>query len=705
MITRGVLLALLALGLVAVALLWRLASGPERPAAGSAACGEPATPIHRIRGPEPGSGLTGPSVVVEGVVTADFRDGLSGIFVQDAGGPETPGGGIFVYLPTVSDHATAELEPGDRLRLSAQVGEFQGVRQLILVDDLARCDTGVTLSPRELQLPLEPDERWDYLGMLLTLPQDLVVTDNFLLGRFGMLTVAEGGRLYHPNNGNVAGAPEDIRADNERRRLIVDDGSKVQNPEQVPFLEPGETIRAGDTMHAGVTGVLSYSRPAAFDASGPKDFRVHVIDTDQVTFEATNPRPHRPAAAANGEVDLNFAAFNVLNYFVTYPSENANARGAQDEGELARQRAKLIAAIEAIDADILGLVEIENEAVIQADRPHSERRSAAQDLVGGLNEAYGQEIYRAMPDPEFTGTDAIRQAIIYKPERFTFLAAASDGDPSHTRPPIAGTFRRNDWPYAALSVIVVHHKSKRCSEGWEDDPETQFEGCFNRLRQAQSAAAREFAAELKEAHSLSDVLLLGDVNAYQGEEPIQILGEQGLVNLNLHVPDRKRYSFVFQGEAGTLDYAFASDTLAEQVTGAELWHINADEPRVLSFEQVRYGPYQAYHDDSRFRSSDHDPVIVAAALEAPDLNEAMIGDVGIHLHAGALAPEQAQALLEPLEEARQGRRAGEHRQAAAAVRELKGELAALAGETGLSDDQLALIGVMAEAEIELLTED
>ena len=644
-------------------------------------------------------------MVVEGVVTADFRDGLSGIFVQEAGEPETAAGGIFVYVPTASDHANAELEPGDRLRLSAQVGEFQGVRQLILVDDLARCDTGVTLSPRELQLPLEPDERWDYLGMLLTLPQDLVVTDNFLLGRFGMLTVAEGGRLYHPNNANVAGAPEDIRADNERRRLIVDDGSKVQNPEQVPFLEPGETIRAGDTMHAGVTGVLSYSRPAAFDASGPKDFRVHVIDTDQVTFEATNPRPHRPAAAANGEVDLTFAAFNVLNYFVTYPSENENARGAQNEGELARQRSKLIAAIEAIDADILGLVEIENEAVIQADRPHSERRSAAQDLVGGLNEAYGQEIYRAMPDPEFTGTDAIRQAIIYKADRFTFLAAASDGDPSHARPPIAGTFRRNDWPYAALSVIVVHHKSKRCSEGWEDDPETQFEGCFNRLRQAQSAAAREFAAELKEAHSLSDVLLLGDVNAYQGEEPIQILGEQGLVNLNLHVPDRKRYSFVFQGEAGTLDYAFASDTLAEQVTGAELWHINADEPRVLSFEQVRYGPYEAYHDDSEFRSSDHDPVIVTAALEPPDLIEAMIGDVGIHLQTGALAVEQAEALLEPLKEARQRHRAGEYRQAAAAIRGFTGELAALAPETGLSDEQLALLSAMAEAEIELLTED
>ncbi len=640
------------------------------------------------------------NVTVQGVVTADFRDGLRGFFVQDIAGTGFPevSDGIFAFTPS-GEGATAELSPGDLIRFDARVGSFQGAQQVGFVSNVILCDERVEVTPVELVLPLEPEARWPYVGMLTTLPQNLTVTENFLLGRFGMLSVAEGGRLYHPNNGNVEGTPEEIRASNLSRRLIIDDGSNVQNPAVVPFLEIGGTIRIGDTMLSGVTGVMSYGRPSTFDASGPEDFRLHVLDTDAVDFDATNPRPPSPAEVGG---NITVSSYNVLNYFVTFSTPGNLSRGARNESEFERQRTKLIAAIKEIDADILGLIEMENEDVVQGALgiPEDQRRSAVQDLVNGLNAAYGYEAYAAMPDPADVGTDAIRQAIIYKPNRVTFLAAASDTDPVHNRPPVAGTFRQNEAPFGAVSLVVVHNKSKRCSEGWEADPETQFEGCFNNLRVEQMAALRAFVAELKEAHYDTDVVVMGDMNAYNEEEPITTFAASGMVNLNLMIPDEDRYSFVFDGEAGTLDYAFASSTMAEQVTGVTIWHINPDEPRVLEYSQVRFGPYDIYHDDSPYRSSDHDPVILGANLIEDDLLDALIGDVKLYRDTGVLTDEQAEGLLAKLENAQaqlERGTPGSTRAASNMLRAFQNEVRSLMAEGTLPKAQGSLLGAMAQA--------
>jgi predicted extracellular nuclease len=639
------------------------------------------------------------NVTVQGVVTADFRNGLNGFFIQDVEGEGFPNvsDGIFVFTPSQNLFSSYELVEGDLLRVSASTGAFQGARQLTFVQDIVTCDSDIEVTPVALTLPLEPEGRWPYVGMLTTLPQDLVVTENFLLGRFGMLSVAEGGRLYHPNNGNVEGTPEETRASNIHRRLVIDDGSTQQNPDEVPFLEVGGTIRIGDTMQGGITGVMSYGRPATFDASGPEDFRLHALNTTAVAFEATNPRPLSPEAAGG---NITVSSYNVLNYFVTYPSENPLARGARNDDEFRRQRTKLINAIKAIEADILGLIEMENEDVVQAHLPPEQRRSAVQDLVDGLNEAYGYEAYAVMPDPEEVGTDAIKQAIIYKPGSVTFLAAASDTDPVHNRPPVAGTFRQNEHPFGAVSLVVVHNKSKRCSEGWEADPETQFEGCFNNLRVGQMSALRAFVADLKEAHYDTDVVVMGDMNAYNEEDPITTFVESGMVNLNMMIPDEARYSFVFDGEAGTLDYAFASTTMAEQVTGVTIWHINSDEPRVLEYDQVRFGPYDPYHDDSLYRSSDHDPVILGADLIEDDLLDALIGDVKLYRDTSVLTTEQANGLLAKLENAQAQLERGTPGSRLAARNMLlafQNEVRSLMGEGVLSEAQGSLLAAMAQA--------
>ena len=101
----------------------------------------------------------------------------------------------------------------------------------------------------------------------------------------------------------------------------------------------------------------------------------------RTTFERTNARPAE-VEDVGGRIKV--AAFNVLNYFTTHrrtsssssgpcgPSGTLDCRGADSEAELARQRAKEIVAIGALDADVVGLVELQNDD-----------GTAVRDLVAG----------------------------------------------------------------------------------------------------------------------------------------------------------------------------------------------------------------------------------------------------------------------------------------------------------------------------------
>jgi len=105
--------------------------------------------------------------------------------------------------------------------------------------------------------------------------------------------------------------------------------------------------------------------------------------------------------------------------------------------------------------------------------------------------------------------------------------------------------------------------------------------------------------------------VIGDLNAYQQEDPIDALRAHGLVDLHHRFGDdsgEQDYSFVFRGQSGSLDHAMATSSLAKDITGIATWHINADEPRFLDYNQ-EYNPKELY-EVNPFRSSDHDPVLI-----------------------------------------------------------------------------------------------
>ena len=179
--------------------------------------------------------------------------------------------------------------------------------------------------------------------------------------------------------------------------------------------------------------------------------------------------------------------------------------------------------------------------------------------------------------------------MIFKPGRVTPVGQTLSADP--TQNPIYGVFRRPpigqvfEADGQRVAVVVNHCKSKSCGDasGVNAD-QGDGQGCWNTLRVQQAEALLAFIGELQAQSGVQSALVLGDLNAYGEEDPIDALRASGLVDLLAqHVPEGRRYSYVHDAQAGYLDHALAIPALAATVTGATEWHINADEAEALDY--------------------------------------------------------------------------------------------------------------------------
>ena len=558
--------------------------------------------IFEIQGKGRSSPFHGSTVTTIGVVTGDFQDDqeLRGFFIQDTTGDNDPStsDGIFVY----DNLFGINVNVGDLVEISGEVDEYFGLTEIKNITHISVVGTQYGIAPTELNLPLPAVDSFErYEGMLIHLPQTLMVTENFNLGRYGELMLAYNGRLPNPtsivdpNDTNSSGttsfgrhnvaAVNDLKDINLRSSIVLDDGSSKSNPPTVPHINGNNTLRCGSTID-NITGVLSFTFGM---------FKVHPTSNPIFSF---SPRPSVPTIGNN---DLKIASFNVLNYF------NGNgmgggfptSRGADTYSELQRQEAKIVSALKAIDADIVGLIEIENDG----DNQHS----AISNLVDALNTSLGALTYQYILDPNGvqgnTGSDAIKVALMYKTTVVTPVGPAyGDTDPIHSRAPLAQTFLFNG---EVFTVIVNHFKSKGCSGATGlDEDQNDGQSCYNHKRKLQAGALLHFIEELQAISGDPDILIIGDLNAYQEEDPVDTLRNYGLIHLN-----SSDYSYVYQGEVGSLDHAFATQSLSANVTSVNVWHINADEPRMIDYNEEFNPP--AFYDTSPFRCSDHDPVIIA----------------------------------------------------------------------------------------------
>lgn len=591
-------------------------------------------PLQANIGTVQGSGLTAAvtgNVSVTGYITNRVRNGGSGtqygFYIQDSGdGDPATSDGLFVYTSTSNQQGTS-LEVGSAVMISGVVSEFnKGTQIAPVANGVMSCGVFTTLSPLPLALPADSDpvtllERYE--NMLVSVTQTLTVTQNYFVGRYGQITLSVDGRLFNPTNGNMPGTPAELTAANNQRMIVLDDNNNAQNPSPTPYLSLGDypyttdiftPVRAGDEI-AAVTGVLDQG--AVNSTAGPYSPWYRIQPTVWPTITRGNPRTTAPLDPGG---NVKVAGFNVYNYFTTldmapyrstppYDGANNTPRGADSALEFARQRAKTIQAIVSLGADVTGLIELENNGAV-----------AIQDLVDGLNAEAGAGTYAfvvdTLPLPSWPvdpdGPDYIKAGIVYKPAAVTPLGASQWSNAAiFDRAPLAQTFRVNATG-GVFSVVVNHFKSKgSCPTTGDVD---QGQGCWNLRRVAQATELLSFI-NTSLVPVDPDVIVLGDLNAYGNEDPIQTLTAGGLVNEMLQVPPADRYTYVFDGSSGYLDQMLVTGSLHSAVTGVSIWHINADESALIDYNTEFKAPLPNYPPDPydgtvANRSSDHDPVLL-----------------------------------------------------------------------------------------------
>ena len=552
----------------------------------------PLTRIYNIQGSTLGVASTSPfngqSVVTEGIVTAKLA-GLSGFYLQDETGDGNPltSDGIFVF----GSSALASVNVGDKIRLNANVTEFNTVTELVSPTNIQVLSVGNTVTPTDISLPEATEGDLEaYEGMLVRINSPMTASQNFFQGRYGQVTLSANGRLIKPTNIYAANSASAINLtdENARRRIILDDASSAQNPNPIPFIGTDNTLRAGDVAPT-IIGVIDHGL-ITNNNPGPRDYKIHATVTP--VFSRENNRTLAPSGVGG---NIKVASFNVLNYFTTFVDGTnsagqsgqgcslgssvsaSNCRGANNAAEFTRQRDKIINAIAAINADVVGLIEIQNNGSV-----------AIQNLVDGLNAKMGTNTYARINDPATgTGDDAIKVAMIYKPAKLaSFGVSLSDTDSINNRPTLAQTFAAANGE--KFSVVVNHFKSKgSCPSTSIADPDQDQgdgQGCWNALRTQQAdRLVNSFIPLVKATAGDEDVIVIGDLNAYGKEDPIQTLAVAGLIDQVERFNGQDGYSYVFDGEAGYLDHALANASISAQISGTTHWKINADEPSVIDY--------------------------------------------------------------------------------------------------------------------------
>jgi uncharacterized protein len=545
--------------------------------------------IGRIQGSGERSSLVGEELVVEGVVTALPDNSLGGWFLQDAGdGDPATSDALFVI---------GESGPsvGARVRVRGKVVELdagRGTRTALQSTSVGLLGKAKLPRPQAVPAPPADWERYENMRVRITAP--LIVAGTHRADKYGEMMVNFGERLRTPADVVAPGDPaRTLAAENARRTLHLDDSSAVETPPSLWYLPKSGLPRAGGRL-SKVEGILD-------QRSG--DYRLQL--TAKPAFRRTPP----PSAPKVGG-DVRIASFNLENFFNGDGQGGGfpTPRGARTPDELDTQLARLVATIRGLNPDIAALMEVENDG--------NGAESSLALLVAALNRDGGD--WQAVDAGPKLGGDQIRVGLIYRASRVVPVGAAAalvdDLFGTRSRPPLAQTFRVGTGGQAgpAFTVVANHFKSKGCGSsalGAEAD-QKDGQSCWNATR---TESARRLDAWLRSdpTRSGSDLaVIVGDLNAYTMEDPIQTLIASGWRDAFSGQRGPAPYSYVYDGLIGRLDHALLSPTLAARLVGAAEWHSNADEPDSRGYQQRP-------NDRSPWRSSDHDPLVVGFRLRKP----------------------------------------------------------------------------------------
>lgn len=639
------------------------------PSPGADAAAPPGAPVEKtiaeVQGTGASSPLAGQNVIVKGVVTAAYpTGGFRGFYLQTegTGGARDLTGasdGVFVFQPSGALDADAVI--GNYVEVTGKVSEFGGLTEITAsaadITDAGEDFTGV--APVNNPWPATGAERESLEGMLYQPSGPFTVSNTFGTNQYGEVGLAAGDKPLIQSTEVAAPRSAEalaVEADNAARAVTLDDGSSTNFlansfSANVCGTRPTPCLTNGDETPAYVSQdePVRVGAPVTFTAPVVVDYRFNlwrfqptstVVGPDNAASPAefTNTRTAAPDTEdidQLGASDLKVASFNVLNYFTTLGVEDADCqpytdrdgdgvtvrtgcdqRGAWDAQDFQRQQEKIVSAINALDADVVGLMEIENSAALgeQTDE-------ALASLVTALNAEAGEGTWAFVPSstelPPASEQDVITNAIIYRPASVMRVdQSRALGDQSadgqafgNAREPIAQVFKKKYGKGDKFLFVVNHFKSKGSAgpfPGDEDTGDGQGSSVTSRILQAQ--ALRDWVPTVLDETSTRAVVMAGDYNSYTMEDPLDVLYDAGYTDVGSRF-DADSWSYSFSGLSGSLDHILVNDAALALATGADHWNINSGESVALEYSRFNYHGTD-FHQPDPYRSSDHDPVVL-----------------------------------------------------------------------------------------------
>ncbi len=263
--------------------------------------------------------------------------------------------------------------------------------------------------------------------------------------------------------------------------------------------------------------------------------------------------------------------------------------------------------------DILAVSEVESLVVLQDLADQIKADDASLTYTPYLEE--GNDIGGI--DVGFLVLDTVVMDAVTQLGRFEIFDF--DGSLLNDRPPLLFEGRQvadgSDFP---IAVIAIHSRSLGGIDGSEADRVRA-----KRLAQAQFVAQQ--VQDLQTANPDINLVVAGDFNAYEfSDSYVDVTGQMkgevvpednvlsgpdlvdpNLLNQVLMIDAGERYSFIFQGNAQTLDHALTSSGLDELVRDFQFGRGNSDAAVDL------------INDDSTpLRSSDHDGLVLFLAKDS-----------------------------------------------------------------------------------------
>lgn len=315
----------------------------------------------------------------------------------------------------------------------------------------------------------------------------------------------------------------------------------------------------------------------------------------------------KQAISKNGEPNLIVCTMNLEYYLV----ENlGTGYGPDNNSEHQKQRAKISHALATINADIYGFVEIEQGQSALAE--------IAADLTANTGRNFNYINDGGSPYGSYT-----KAGFVYCSDIVTPYGKLRENNTGVQNRKKAQAFQ--EISTGEKFIFSVNHFKAKSGRGSGDNADQgDGQGTYNgdRKREAKSLLSN-YEIDRKYFND-NDILIMGDLNAYAMEDPITILREGGMIDLHRAFHADSSYSYVYRGQLGYLDHALCNSTLYPQVTGMIAYHINSDESDKYTYDKS--------NDQTMFRCSDHDPIIVGLRLDstATALPEITTPDVHIY---------------------------------------------------------------------------